>query len=172
MIKFQTDVAAESQALIPETAQCPGPLASEEVPPLAIPPHTPRRRPRTFVIPDELLAAARQGMPTREVAEVLSARLARPVSVQAVYARLKRLGILRPREPAYATRSGEVVLTPAEYQRLEDYHRRRKAHIRGLLEAAGKGDREALTTLHAEFGLRLPLVEARTSPPFPWRHSN
>jgi hypothetical protein len=172
MNEYKTAVPVDPQTVLPETAEGPGRRAGDEATPVAAPTQAPKRRPATPLIPDDLLEAARRGMTTREIADILRTRLDRPVSVQAVYERLVRLGIRRPRDLPYDTRSGEVVFTTAEYERLEDYHRRRKADMLTLLKAARAGDRDALISLHHRYGLRLPLVEPHMSPPLPWMLGN
>jgi hypothetical protein len=169
MERTESEFPAEPQARLLEVPEGPGSIPNTEATPGAVPPEAPTCRRCALQIPDDLLEAARHGMTTREVARILSTRVDQPVSRQRVYGRLLRLGVRRPDPVRYETRSGEVVLTAAEYERLDNYHRRREAHVRTLLTAARSGDRDALTRLHDQYGLRLPLVEARISPPLPWR---
>jgi hypothetical protein len=172
MDEVTADAVLEQPAMAPDVEKPTGPSTTNDTVTVGFGSHMRTSRPRALRIPDDLLEAARRGMTPRAIAQILSARLDRPVSGQAIYAKLVKLGIRHPRPVPYEMRSGEPVLTMAEHERLEDYHRRRNARICALLTTARTGDRNALTVLHTEFGLRLPLVEARMSPALPWMLHN
>jgi hypothetical protein len=164
--------AGDSTQDLPSTPPEPGMDVPEDAEEIT---RTPVGATERVYIPEDLLAAARTGMPLREIARILGTRLGRTVSRETVRKWLVRGGIRQPRPRsvtlAAITGGDDMKFTEHEHRRLTAYHAARKARVRDLLRRAQGGDRMALTALYDRYKLRLPLIEERLDAPMPWRKS-